>query len=401
VGVSVEKTTCSWEWLWRRGMSRLVFQEELLSDHEVSYDTEEEDDQESQQNESRSGSDDESRNENEDHVEKDKRNERNEDIRDNPEESDDESEEDEEENHHRNEFQELESDSEETEDEEDKNMTSQSTNEIKLNEYSSFLSKFLATKKTPQVPPPPQVIPLNDFILKEFALSERTKDLKRSREDREEGKKEDERSISSDDEDAAARIEQEKGMNQDQDEEAEAEAIPLSHSLTLFNLPYNMTTEEIEKISFFYGVKNVIAKLNIDKKTQRPSGSAQIFVQSVGDDAEEEEDPNLYLKNVIQALDGKDFRGRPVRVRSFEMKGGRVSFGGGAVRYFGGDDLSVKCNNCGKVGHRQADCLQEPTLPPCHFCAGTDHEPRMPPLLLTSLLIPSRGLLQHRMFSLF
>jgi hypothetical protein len=391
-------------------MSRLVFQEELLSDHEVSYDTEEDvDEQVEDQKRGEAMSDNESESDDSEDRADEKRaiKERNAEYPGEREKVEDESDqEDQAEQSHKNEFQELESDSEDEE-------FDQATIDVNLNGYSSFLSKFLATKKTPQVPPPPVVIPLNDFILREFALSEKSKHSKRSREDRDEGKEEEEEeedNISSDGD--ALRMEQEGN----EENLLPEEAIPFSHCLTIFNLPYNMTVKEIEAISSFYGIKNVTAKINIDKKTNRPSGSAQIFLQpqpqpskTSADDGgteqqEEEEqhegeDSGLYLKSVIDALDGKDFRGRAVRVRSFESngggaRGGRASFGGGASRYFGGDDLSVKCYNCGQVGHRQTDCLQEPTLPPCHFCAGTDHEPRMstpaPPLSssLTSLFSP-------------
>lgn len=127
-----------------------------------------------------------------------------------------------------------------------------------------------------------------------------------------------------------------------------------------------------------YGVQNVTAKLNIDKKTNRPAGSAQLFLQP-SHCSDPAFDSGTYLQAIIKLLDGKDFGGRPVRARSSESKS-RASFGGGNVRYFGGD-ISIKCNNCGQVGHRQSECPQEPILPPCHFCAGTDHDPRMFSLL--------------------
>lgn len=120
-----------------------------------------------------------------------------------------------------------------------------------------------------------------------------------------------------------------------------------------------------------YGVQDVTAKLNYDKKTNRPAGSAQLFLQP-RHSSNPDFDPSSYLQAIIKLLDGQNYGGREVRARSSESKG-RPSVGG---RYFGGD-ISVKCNNCGQVGHRQSECPQEPVPPPCHFCAGTDHEPRM------------------------
>ena len=43
------------------------------------------------------------------------------------------------------------------------------------------------------------------------------------------------------------------------------------------------------------------------------------------------------------------------------------------VRFLGGDIKEFKCNNCGKAGHKAAEC-QAPSVNPCHLCAGRDHE---------------------------
>jgi hypothetical protein len=111
---------------------------------------------------------------------------------------------------------------------------------VDLKEYSGFLSKFLATKKTPQVPPPPIPIPLNDYILKEFALSEKKKSQKRRREEQDD-----------EDEDEGEDSEREIIELNSSDDENQPTVIDLSrpvvtsHSLTLFNLPYNITPEEV------------------------------------------------------------------------------------------------------------------------------------------------------------
>jgi hypothetical protein len=111
--------------------------------------------------------------------------------------------------------------------------------DVDLKGYSGFLSKFLATKKTPDVPPPPIPIPLNDYILKEFALSEKSRSQKRPREedeDEDEDNDEEEREVielnSSDDGNQPTVIDL-------------SDSIFTSHTLTLFNLPYNITADEV------------------------------------------------------------------------------------------------------------------------------------------------------------
>ncbi len=133
---------------------------------------------------------------------------------------------------------------------------------------------------------------------------------------------------------------------------------------------------QIIETATLYGVRVESVHVMVDQKTGRPAGSAQLHLQPF---EENENDPLLtaetYVLDAIDRLNDEDFRGRPARVRRFETRS-RPSVGGsGTSRYFGGD-ISIKCSNCNQVGHRQNECPQEPALPPCYFCAGTDHAPR-------------------------
>lgn len=187
-------------------MSRLIFQEELLSDHERSYDTEEseeEDDQDKLDDNTGNEIIQEDEDENMKQIQQNRQNDEN---------------------------NEIESDSDTYDDE---NISKPSLQDLDLSEYSTFLTKFLTTKKTPQVPPPPQTIPLNDYILKEFALSEKG----RYHQQVEKEETEDESVHSSESREEAQIFEQFSGNIENES--------PCLFVLTLFNLPYNMTTDEV------------------------------------------------------------------------------------------------------------------------------------------------------------
>jgi hypothetical protein len=132
--------------------------------------------------------------------------------------------------------------------------------------------------------------------------------------------------------------------------------------------------------------------MGVDWKTKLPSGSATVYVEFDSAMAappgvppatkEENEEVPLYadlldeeVAECIQALQGEDCGGRPLRVQRFIAKKRQLgSMGGrGDARYFS-EDISCKCHNCGLVGHRQQECTNDSMPLPCHLCAGLDHE---------------------------
>lgn len=129
----------------------------------------------------------------------------------------------------------------------------------------------------------------------------------------------------------------------------------------LFNLPWSITSHQILLNAANHGVTFTSVTLEMNKKTQRPAGTAMAEV-----------DGDVEASEILKALEEKDFHGRPLGIKVFEIraKSGRQS---DASRYFS-DDISCKCYLCGMIGHKQVDCTNPPMLLPCHLCAGSDHE---------------------------
>ncbi len=110
-----------------------------------------------------------------------------------------------------------------------------------------------------------------------------------------------------------------------------------------------------------YELQSVV--VGFDKRKNLPSGSATAELSLDVDCAA-----------CIAALQGENCGGRPVRVVKVNAAAKRrLSGGKEGARYFA-NDLSVKCQSCGQVGHKQFECSNEPIPTPCHLCAGRDHE---------------------------
>ncbi|MCP4573943.1 MAG: RNA-binding protein [bacterium] len=86
------------------------------------------------------------------------------------------------------------------------------------------------------------------------------------------------------------------------------------------NLPFSATEDEITELFGQHGTVHSVALIN-DRETGRPRGFG--FVE-VDDDA---------MPNMIQALDGQDMGGRPLRVNEAQP---RPRGGGGGGGYGGG-----------------------------------------------------------------
>lgn len=101
----------------------------------------------------------------------------------------------------------------------------------------------------------------------------------------------------------------------------------MGRKLYVGNLPYSATEEALsEKFSEFGSVES--AKLIIDRDTGRSKGFG--FVE-MGSDAE--------AQAAIDALDGQDYDGRPMKVNEAKPQekrtggGGRGGYGGGGNRW--------------------------------------------------------------------
>lgn len=105
-----------------------------------------------------------------------------------------------------------------------------------------------------------------------------------------------------------------------------------------------------------------------NKKKNLKAGSAFITIEDVS------------VKDVLASINKSKINGRLIRA---QRVGGaqdirrRSSLNKDNGRYFVADDISFKCNSCGQVGHKVADCTNDPLPVPCHLCAGPDHEPGM------------------------
>lgn len=143
-----------------------------------------------------------------------------------------------------------------------------------------------------------------------------------------------------------------------------------NNKLQIYNLPYKITKEEIEDFGKRYDCNFINIKLGIDKKTKLPSGSATVEIMNTSIDGE-----NKDLSELIKTMHGENCCGRPARIQRYTSgnTSARNSLSKEHGRYFA-DEISCKCNLCGQVGHRQADCVNDPIPTPCHLCAGQDHD---------------------------
>jgi len=86
------------------------------------------------------------------------------------------------------------------------------------------------------------------------------------------------------------------------------------------NLPFSATEESVRALFAPHGTVEKVSLIN-DRDTGRPRGFG--FVEMANADA----------ARATQALNGKDFEGRALRVNEAEDRGGRSGGGGGNRRY--------------------------------------------------------------------
>jgi len=128
------------------------------------------------------------------------------------------------------------------------------------------------------------------------------------------------------------------------------------------NLLYRMTERELYDFITNYNIKVIKVEMGTDSTPQLPAGTAFAYISN-----------EINASEVLSILNGEDCLGRPIRVSEISATNkNRESFG--QTRYFD-RDISIKCNNCGEVGHRQFEC-PNPLLESfcCHLCGGS-HDP--------------------------
>lgn len=215
---------------------------------------------------------------------------------------------------------------------------------------SPWLKTFLSQKKVATIPPPPIIAETRDTFLRQFAEQFANTDPTNQEVDND-----DSCSLQSSvtDPDVSVNFESEISI-----QTVDNARIRLS------NLPYSMDKDAIIRAGMKYGVHFIAVTIEIDQKTNLPSGSANIEI-----------DHGIDVVSVIQKLVGEDFGGRPVRVQSQHPSKRRASGGRADKRYFAfSDTTETKCRLCGNIGHTARYCTQLKSVLPCHLCAGRDHE---------------------------
>lgn len=107
------------------------------------------------------------------------------------------------------------------------------------------------------------------------------------------------------------------------------EVLEVTQKIYVGNLPFSSSEEEVENLFAQYG-EVVSCSLPIDRETGRPRGFG--FVEMSNEDA----------AKAIEALDGRDFGGRALRVNEARpreaggSRGGGGGYGGGGGGGYGG-----------------------------------------------------------------
>lgn len=98
----------------------------------------------------------------------------------------------------------------------------------------------------------------------------------------------------------------------------------MGKKLYVGNLPFSATEGEIKELFERHGPVDKVSVIT-DRETGRPRGFAFVEMREAGD-----------ADNAIQALDGRDFGGRSLRVNEAQDRRGGGGGGGGRGGYGGG-----------------------------------------------------------------
>ena len=138
--------------------------------------------------------------------------------------------------------------------------------------------------------------------------------------------------------------------------------VTMLRKFKIHNLVYRMTEKELIDFASKYNIKIVKVEMGSDVTPGLPAGTAIAYMSN-----------EMNSSDILSTLNGEDCLGRVIRVSEVSAANkSRESFG--QTRYFD-RDISVKCNNCFEVGHRQYEC-PHPLLESfcCHLCGGS-HDP--------------------------
>jgi hypothetical protein len=259
--------------------------------------------------------------------------------------------------------------------------SSPTAHQSKRRRTSTWLSSFLSTKREVLAPDaPPEMDTFGDTFLREFNEQfQRQQQAQGSKEETvgvegTDGQEDEEEESDEDVDDAALDMpiaSSSSAMTVSASASSSCLVPPTTGKLQIWNLPFGINAEKVKSFGRQCGVEFTQVKLIVDP-VRNQVGSAEVDLVA-GVDTE----------NAAKVLQAGSVSGRPVRVsvtRSSTERGAealaadqlRRRSNAAESRYFG--SISVKCNNCGGVGHKAATCTEAALVNPCHLCAGKDHD---------------------------
>lgn len=234
---------------------------------------------------------------------------------------------------------------------------------------SSWLNTFLSKKRTNEIPKHEERDILNDVYIRDFFKNINDDVISYNEQENEINHE----SLFVTGNNHNIDIENESPMNHDEtllyDNNSNDEITSILkkdhvYELRIWNLPYKATEKDILNFISKYNIH--LSNLNLIKEKDSDISTGIAFAQAINENE---------LQNAIKTLHLQNFMGREFKIASkLNSDQRRLSSSNIMHRYFiGGTDISIKCNLCGQVGHKQNDCTN--TIEECcHLCAGKDHD---------------------------
>lgn len=204
------------------------------------------------------------------------------------------------------------------------------------------LAKYLQ-KREFVVPPVPECIPFNDFLIKEFNSNFESESKVKNHVTTE-------NSVTDD-------------MTMAEPTVIDAMAAVKLPRIKIQNLLFRIKEEELIHFGKKFGIEFRHVELLNDQSTGKPNGSAIVHL-----------DANQVVSEACSKLTGEDCLGRIVRAYGLDLQHQKTDSSSAGNRYFE-TDISFKCHNCGCTGHRSNDCTNPQVVVPCHLCGSNSHEP--------------------------